>query len=189
MGLSMNAKHSTDDTEMQEPHLGSLKVRPLWSLVLFGLLAGSGLLWMWAESSAIASPILQRAAPWMFLLFACGFAAYRLALVLARRYSPFKAFFQIFLSVFFFLLLVWPKVIPGIEAPASNLLAHQESSVRAVAAELAGYRQDRQAIPRLIALLSDADAQVRQAAHGALVSLNHGVDLGTDAEQWKGSLK
>jgi HEAT repeat protein len=55
--------------------------------------------------------------------------------------------------------------------------------VRALAAEVAGYRGD--AAQPLVKLLSDPSPEVRQAAHDALVKLNGGTDLGAAAEAWE----
>ncbi len=45
----------------------------------------------YAQRSLGVDPVVARLAPWVFLAFALGFAVYRLALVAAGRYSPFKA--------------------------------------------------------------------------------------------------
>jgi hypothetical protein len=153
-------------------------------MVLYLLLVASAAVALYAQRAPVA-PELTRVAPWIFLAFAVGFAGYRFALVAARRYSPFKAFFQVLLAALFFMLLLWPgrstglaEGEGGVNSPLARALASPDADKRALAAELAGFRADRQAAPALVKLLEDPDATVRAAAHAALVRLNGGVDLG-----------
>jgi hypothetical protein len=153
-------------------------------MVLYLLLVASAAVALYAQRAPVA-PELTRVAPWIFLAFAVGFAGYRFALVAARRYSPFKAFFQVLLAALFFMLLLWPgrstglaEGEGGVRSPLARALASPDADKRALAAELAGFRADRQAAPALVKLLEDPDATVRAAAHAALVRLNGGVDLG-----------
>jgi hypothetical protein len=173
----MNA--NPDTTE--EPSVVGVRVRPSWSIALYALLVLSAGLALYAQRAPeTLDPALLRAAPWLFLVFAAGFSVYRVALVVARRYSPFKAFIQIFLAALFFLLLLFPREqLPG----ERSLLAHPDARVRALAAEVAGYRGE--AAQPLVKLLSDPSPEVRQAAHDALVKLNGGTDLGAAAEAWE----
>lgn len=163
-------------------------MRPLWPMVLYALLVAAAALALYAQRAPV-SPTLARVAPWLFLAFAVGFAGYRFALVSARRYSPFKAFFQVLMAALFFMLLVWPRPqtpVAGLQAsPLAGAMASPDVTTRALAAEVAGYRADVSAAPRLLQLLSDADATVRQAAHASLVRLNGGEDLGPDAAAWR----
>jgi len=181
----MNAQPLTPPTE--EPSVAGVRVRPVLPLLLFVLLGGSALLALWAQQSPTAPEPLSRFAPWAFLAFAVGFAAYRLALVVARRYSPFKAFAQIVVAVLFFMLLLFPQVVRPIDAPAalSAQLSDRDPRVRALAAEVVGWRQATAEAPRLIALLNDERPAVRAAAHDALVRLNGGADLGEQPEAWR----
>lgn len=155
-----------------------MRVRPLWSVVLYVLLVASAGLALWVQRAGGPAP-LAAAAPWLFLTFAVGFAVYRLALVVAKRYPAFKAFSQIFIAALFFVVLLFPS-LEAARAPAPSLpvlLRDGDARVRALAAEVAGFRGEQGAVPRLLELLDDASPTVRDAAHGALVRLN-GVDLG-----------
>jgi hypothetical protein len=175
--------------EVDEPSVAGVRVRPVWPMVLYVLLVASAALALYAQRFPVSGE-WARLAPWMFLAFAVGFAGYRFALVAARRYSPFKAFFQVFTAALFFMLLLWP----GLSTPvadraggASGLaaaLASPDAEKRALAAEVAGYRREFAVAPALVKLLSDSAPAVRTAAHDALVRLNDGVDLGSadDAE-------
>lgn len=176
--MSMNAKPETSD----EPSVVGVRVRPLWSIVLYALLVLSAGVAMYAQRSPGVDPAVARTAPWIFLIFALGFSIYRLALVAARRYSPFKAFIQIFLAALFFLLLLFPRVQGPVDP--GSMLHHRDEKVRALAAEVAGYRGDLSQAPHLVKLLDDAP-EVKAAAHAALVKLNGGVDLGEGAEAWE----
>ncbi len=166
------------------PSVGGVQVKPFWSMTLYVLLVLSAGVAFFAQRNPGFDPRVAKAAPWVFLSFAVGFALYRVALVGARRYSPFKAFFQIFLAALFFLLLLFP----GAQRPAvarSGLLGHADARVRAQAAELSGWRADLRAAPLLPALLEDDSAEVRSAAHRALVRLNDGADLGVQRSAWE----
>lgn len=174
----MNAKPETSD----EPSVVGVRVRPFWSIVLYALLVLSAGLAMYAQRTPEIDPLVARAAPWIFLVFALGFSIYRIALVAARRYSPFKAFIQVFLAALFFLLLLSPRVEGPLDP--SPLLRHRDDRVRALAAEVAGFRGDLSQGAAVVKLLDDPSAEVRAAAHDALVKLNGGVDLGA-SEAWR----
>ncbi len=181
---------NADPAKVEEPSVVGVRVRPKWTLALFALLVVSAAAALWTRSNAGLAPAwVEKGAPWVFLVFVIGFAAYRFALVAAGRYSAFKAFFQIFVAVLFFLLLLLPNS-PFVKrasaaAPLSVSLKDPDTRVRAMAAELAGYRRDVATAPLLIILLTDADAEVREQSHDALVRLNEGGDLGTDPAAWK----
>jgi hypothetical protein len=155
-------------------------LRPL----LYALLAASAALTFLAGTDVRGHRLPQGLldlAPWLFAAFLVVFAVYRLKLVAARRYPALSAFFQIGLGALVFVLL-----LPSQRKAASEgrddvgaMLASSDSRVRAVAAEVAGYRAggERYA-PGLIELLSDGDAQVRAAARSSLVRV-----LGRDPAQ------
>jgi hypothetical protein len=135
---------------------------------------------------------LQAAAPWSFLVFLAVFAFYRLGLMRAGRYPSFKGFFQIGIGLLVFTLML-PHARSVYQAPQAGIsaaLANSNSEVRALAAELAGYRPDgRQYAPQLVKALEDGDAWVREEAHASLVRLA-GQDLGRPddpaaVERWR----
>ncbi len=164
------------------PEIAGVQLRPALTLGLYVLLLATALLALWAQANPEAlPPVVGRAAPWVFLVFALGFAVYRLALVAAHRYSPFKAFFQMLIAAVLFMLLLpvqWGVVTaqpaPGLPA----LMNDSNEKVRLLAAEVARYRQDEKAAPQLVRLLSDPSEHVRLEAHRSLVALNGGNDLG-----------
>ena len=130
----MNGPPLTDG----EPNVGGLRVRPGATISLFVLLGISAAVALWSQGNPGKTPVwLERGAPWIFLVFVVGFAAYRFALVAANRYSAFKAFFQIFVAAIFFMLLL----------PGSPLVARPKGS-------------------SLDRLLTDPDARKMQGAHG-----------------------
>lgn len=175
-------------TPPEEPSVAGMKVRPVLPVVLYALLVGSALLALWAQRAGTAPEPVSRFAPWAFLAFAIGFAAYRLSLVAARRYSPFKAFSQIGVAAMFFMLLLFPQVVAPPMSPTTGLgglLADPDPRVRALAAEVAGHRGAVGEAGSLIGLLRDERPEVSTAARAALVKLNGGVDLGADATAWK----
>jgi hypothetical protein len=154
-------------------------------MALYALLVASAGLAMYAQRAPVA-PELSRMSTWIFLAFAVGFAAYRFALVAARRYSPFKAFFQVFIAALFFMLLLWPgrsgPVAGDVPQGLPAALRSNDAQKRALAAEVAGFRGDVAQAAALVRLLEDPSPDVRAAAHTALVKLNGGVDLGAAEE-------
>jgi HEAT repeat protein len=136
--------------------------------------------------------VVAKSAPWVFLVFAMGFAVYRFALVAAKRYSAFKAFFQVAVAAVFFLLLLpgGPVSVGGLSPPASRqsivgLLADPDPRVRSLAAELARYRPGGPEVAHaLVKALDDPDEDVRRVAHETLVQFNSGQDLGPTSEAW-----
>lgn len=180
--MSMNAPREPGTAPIrEEPNVAGVKVRPAWPLALYALLVASAGVALYAQRAPV-DPVVGRVAPWTFLAFALGFTAYRVALVAARRYSPFKAFFQVFMAALFFMLLLLPGTAP---VAAPGLLGHREPAVRALAAKVAGLERDLSTGPALVGLLDDASPEVRAAAHQALVQLNGGADLGPDLAAWK----
>jgi hypothetical protein len=180
--VSMSAPKPTEQILTGEPNVAGLRVRPFWTMVLYLLLvASAGFVFFvqTATDGALAKPLI-RGAPWIFLVFAVGFAAYRFALVAAGRYSPFKAFLQVLIAALFFMLLLFPQSQNGAvanHAPA-ELLEDVDPKVRTLAAEVIGWRAERTAARRLVGLLDDSSPRVRAAAHDALVRINEGSDLG-----------
>jgi hypothetical protein len=172
------------DLNATEPHLGKFRIRPAWAVTLFALLATSGAASLWAAQTKSAQPWVFRSAPWVFLVFVLGFALYRVALVLAGRYSPFKAFAQVFIGILFFLVLAWPDMERG-GASDERLIRHPDAKVRAMSAELIGLKLEVGYAAQLAELLDDQDDNVRQRAHEALVKLNQGSDLGLEVQTWK----
>jgi hypothetical protein len=180
----------------EEPNVGGVRMRPSLTLLLYALLVLSALVALWAQRSPADVPvIIARSAPWVFLVFMLGFAVYRFALVAAKRYSAFKAFFQVAVAAVFFLLLLpnGPVAVPGLNAPVpaarqdlAALLGDPDPRVRALAAELARYRPQGQQVAHMLALaLKDSDPDVRQVAHETLVQFNSGQDLGLTPEAWE----
>ncbi len=180
----MNAQPQ-QSASADEPSVAGVRVRPVWPVLLFVLLVSSAALALYAERSDGVDPLIARASPFVFLAFAVGFAIYRLALVVARRYSAFKAFFQIFIAALFFMLLLLPGT-PATNSRLPGLFGHREPQVRALAAKVAGLEHDATARASLIELLDDPAPDVRAAAHASLVTLNGGVDLGSTPKAWKG---
>lgn len=182
----MNADPPKDD----EPSVVGVRVRPRLALALFFVLGLAAATALWTQSNpGQAPPFVELGAPWLFLAFVVGFAAYRIALVAAGKYSAFKAFFQIFVAVLFFLLLLPGSPFRNQAAKGSVGLASQlrdsDPRIRALAAEVAGFRHDTSAAQLLIGLLADPEPAVREQAHQALVRLNDGGDLGTATPAWK----
>lgn len=175
----MSINGPTPASDPGAPTVGPVKVRPALAVVLYAVLVCAALLVLWAKQAAHPPAALVQAAPWVFLAFAVGFAAYRLALVMAKRYSAFKAFLQLaIMASFFMLLLGGGGAAVSVAGPLTQALADVDPRVRALAAELVGYRQELTSAARLVELLRDATPEVRAAAHGALVRLNAGSDLG-----------
>lgn len=163
------------------------------TVALFVLLVASAALALWVERNAMTAPaVLVQLAPWIFLAFAVGFAVYRMSLVAARRYSAFKAFFQVGVTaIFFMLILPGPPKAQSVVLPKDRdwgtLLQDPNPKVRALAAGLARFeirwsdaavKQQHQAVAQaLVAALEDEDPLVREEAHRTLVVLT-GKDLG-----------
>jgi hypothetical protein len=167
---------------------------------LYALLVASALLTFWAGGSIGGRQLgvrEARAAPILFGIFLVVFAVYRLALVRAKKYPAATGLFQIGLGA-----LVWVLLLPGsrerLAAPPRSgrddvevYLASPQPQLRALAAEVAGYRNDpaRYAGP-LIEHLADPDPRVRETARVSLVRMAGG-DAAPGAtgksaqEQWR----
>lgn len=158
-----------------------MRAGPAFAATLYALLVGSAALALFAQKFPGSIPhYLERAAPWVFMLFVAGFAAYRLALVRAGKYSAAKAFFQIGASALFFALLLAGGASKDRAAgdDVTKLLSDSRPSVRAMAAEVARFRPDGKRYgPALTEALLDKDPRVAEQAHRSLVVLS-GVDLG-----------
>ena len=149
---------------------------------LYALLVASAFLTLWAGREIGGRELPPRAAaaaPVLFAIFLVVFAVYRLALVRAKKYPAATGLFQIGLAA-----LVWVLLLPGARQRIGReqgddvqvLLRSSDSRVRALAAELAGYRRNpARYAPDLVDRLDDNDPAVRKAAHAALTRL-----LGTD---------
>jgi HEAT repeats len=149
---------------------------------LYVLLVASALLTFWAGGDIGGRQLPPRAAaaaPVLFAVFLVVFAVYRLALVRAKKYPAAMGLFQIGLGA-----LVWVLLLPGTRQGIGRehgdevqvLMRSSDPRVRALAAELAGYRGDAARYAAdLVERLDDNDPAVRRAAHAALVRL-----LGTD---------
>jgi hypothetical protein len=169
-----------------EPTVAGLRIRPGWPLALYAILVASAALSVFAQRSPGIDPLVGRAAAWVFLVFAVGFTGYRLALVASGRYSPFKAFFQVLIAALFFLVLLAPAVqVHGPGLRSHPLLAHPDPAVRVLAAKVIGLEADASGAQALVGLLDDPSAEVRAAAHHALVQLSGGADLGPRPAPWK----
>src|SRR5260370_35292145 len=131
---------------------------------------------------------LQLAALALFLAFLVGFSLYRLRLVQARKYPAFNAFFQVGVGLLFLTLL-----LPGVNDPyeagqrgVQELLSDSDPAVRAMAAEVVGYRADGSRYGALlVGVLGDPDPRVREQAHRSLVRLN-GKNLGPPDDEQAG---
>ncbi|HUJ27411.1 MAG TPA: HEAT repeat domain-containing protein [Myxococcales bacterium] len=166
---------------------------PLLRPALYALLVASALFTFWSGGE-IAGRALPRwtqvVAPTLFAIFIVVFAIYRFALMRAKKYPAASGFFQIGLGA-----LIWVLLLPGTRqkfAPAAGpvdqvptLIQSPDPRVRAMAAEVAGYRAGgARYAGALIAHLDDGDARVREMAHASLVRLA-GTDAGPTAAAWR----
>ena len=135
-------------------------------------------------------------APAILAIFIVLYAAYRFALVRAGKYLAGKAFVQVGVMVLV-LMVALPGSLErwrtaGVVRPVGlmHYLRAPDAETRAVAAELARYRERPHAlryVPRLIELLDDGSAEVRRQAHASLVALAGGDVGGTGpgaAQRW-----
>ncbi len=149
---------------------------------LYALLVASALLTFWAGADIGGRELPPRAAaaaPILFAVFLVVFAVYRLALVRAKKYPAAMGLFQVGLGA-----LVWVLLLPGTRQRIGRergdevqvLMRSSDARVRALAAEVAGYRGNAARYAAdLVDRLDDSDPAVRRAAHVALSRL-----LGTD---------
>jgi HEAT repeat protein len=180
---------TTSTPSGREPALevGGVPFGPALAFWLYLMLGGSAALALSARHfPGIVPHSLQLAALALFLAFLVGFSLYRLRLVQARKYPAFKAFFQVGVGLLFLTLL-----LPGANNPyeagergVPELLSDSDPAVRAMAAEVVGYRPDGSRYgASLVGVLRDPDPRVREQAHRSLIRLN-GKDLGPpDDEQ------
>jgi hypothetical protein len=148
---------------------------------LYALLVLSALFTFWAGGDIAGRSLplwTQVAAPAIFAVFLVVFAVYRFALVRAKRYPAATGLFQVGLAALIWVLLLPgsrqkfapPPAAAGDELPA--LLASADPRVRALAAELAGYRAEGpKYAAKLLEHLSDGDERVRERARASLVRL------------------
>jgi hypothetical protein len=172
--------------------------------VLFGLLLVS------AALTLFGLPQLQRAVaagrwpsatlavpPALLALFIVGYAAYRIALVRAGRYTAGKAMVQVAVMLLVLGIVAGAVLVPPERAPGQlpvelgHALASSDPEVRALAAELARHRPRAEALEvarRLADLLEDPAPEVRRQAHASLVAVA-GTDVGGTgpdaAERWR----
>ena len=159
---------------------------------LYVLLVASALFTFWAGGEVAGRALpqwTQVVAPTLFGLFLVIFAVYRLTLVRAKKYPAAVGLFQVGLGSLIWVLLLpstRQKIAPhpsADEVPA--LLSSRDARVRALAAEVAGYRAaGSKYAPQLIERLDDGEPLVRQRAHDALVRLA-GADAGPSADAWR----
>ena len=191
--MTVNPSNVSSQKRPQVPRFWGLRLGPSLAGVLYLLLAGSAVLALWVKRFPGEVPgLLEKVAPWVFLLFVVVFAIYRLVLVRARRYPTSKAFFQIGAAALFFTLLL-PQARTAYRAPPEEglellLLEDANPHVRALAAEVARHRSDRtRYAPLLVRALEDPDPEVRAQAHRSLVEMT-GEDLGAPPgaiEAWR----
>jgi HEAT repeat protein len=143
-------------------------------------------------------PWMLNAAPTVFGIFLVVFAVYRLRMMAAKRYPALLGFFQIGLAALVWVLLLPSqrhKIAAGAGDDVQILFASTDPHVRAVAAEVAGYRGDPQKYAHgLLDLLADENAYVRQQARAALARMAGadpaaGADDATAARIWRDEAK
>jgi HEAT repeats len=159
---------------------------PALGIWLYLMLGGSAALALSARHfPGIVPHSLQLAALALFLAFLIGFSLYRLRLVQARKYPAFKAFFQVGVGLLFLTLLLpgATEVFETGQRGIPELLSDSDPAVRALAAEVAGYRPEGARYGAfLVGVLQDPDPRVREQAHLSLVRLN-GKDLGPPEDE------
>jgi hypothetical protein len=182
---------------------GKLRVRAGLGFVqflrpaLYALLVASAFFTFWAGGDIAGHGLphwMQVVAPTLFAIFLVIFAFYRFALVRARKYPAAIGFFQVGLGALIWVLLLpstRQKIAPsrGSQDEVAALMSSADPRVRALAAEVAGYRPNGSKYAEmLIDRLDDADPSVRGRAHGSLVRL-FGTDAGTSSEAWRNVAK
>ncbi len=155
---------------------------PALAVVLYLLLLATAALALGTRRfPGVLPPGLEVIAPSLFLVFLVCFALYRFVLVRAKKYPASKAFFQIGMATLFLTLLL-PAAKNRYDAPVDDLevlLTDDNPRVRAMAAEVIGYRADgAKHAAFLVKALRDPETRVREQAHRSLVRLA-GEDLGT----------
>jgi hypothetical protein len=173
--------------------------------VLFGLLIASAALTLFGVPQlqrAVAAgrwpPVALAAPPALLAAFIVGYAAYRIALVRAGRYTAGKAMVQVAVMMLVLGIVAGVVLVPGErrapgQAPLDlgRPLASSNPDVRALGAELARHRSPAEAlavVPRLAELLDDPEPEVRRQAHLSLVAIAGG-DVGGEgpgaAARWR----
>ena len=167
--------------ERTQVQAAGVRYGPVLALILYSLLLASAVVALGTRRfPGMLPPAFGIIAPSLFLVFLVSFAAYRLVLVRVRKYPASKALFQIGAAALFLPLLL-PAAKSRYDAPVDDLevlLTDDNPRVRAVTAEVIGYRADGVTYaPLLLKVLQDPDARVREEAHRSLVRLA-GEDLG-----------
>jgi hypothetical protein len=156
--------------------------------VLFALLIASAALTLFGMPEiqrAVAAgrwpPIALAVPPALLAVFIVGYAAYRLVLVRAGRYTAGKALVQVAVMVLVLGIVARVALAPTERAgpgqtpvDLSRALASTDPDVRALAAEVARHRPREEALAvavRLAQLLDDPHPEVRRQAHVSLVAL------------------
>jgi hypothetical protein len=176
----------------EPPRFGGIRLGPPLAVAIYVLLVASAALALWVRTAAGRVPLgVALAAPWVFLGFVAVFGFYRLGLVRAGKYPAAKALVQVGGALIIFMLLL-PSARFGFgqfqfgqtqSSDVRRLLRDPNPTVRALAAEVAGYRPDgARAAPELVKALSDPDPRVRDEAHASLVRLT-GEDLGPASDK------
>jgi hypothetical protein len=182
------------ETAPRPPSAVPAYVRPA-RLLLFALLLAASAVTVFglpaleqAVREGRRSPAVLVVAPALLAAFIVGYAAYRFALVRARRYSAGKAVVQVALMA-----LALSLVLPGSldryrtagtvnPVDLARALRAGDAEIRAIAAELVRHRPRGEALrhaPRLVELLGDGSSEVRRQARASLVALA-GEDVGGD---------
>jgi hypothetical protein len=161
-------------------------LRPALYLLL--VLSAFATFWAGGDIAGFALPaVLRGAAPVVFAVFLVVFAIYRFALVRARKYPAMTGLFQVGLTALIWVLLLpstRQKIVPrhGMIDDVPALFSSADPRVRALAAEVAGYRPEgTHYVGGLIERLNDADARVRERARVSLQRLA-GVDAAPGEE-------
>jgi len=180
---SRQSQGPTGQQASEPPALGGVRFGPTLAAALYVLLVGAAVLALWVRRAPGRLPAaLADLSHWLFLAFAIIFAAYRFRLVLARKYPAGKAFFQVGAAALFFMFLLPQNQRPYTDQSQDDVVRFLESSdprLRAMAAELAGYRSNPgRYASELVDLLTDPEPSVRSQAHSSLVRLR-GEDLGS----------
>lgn len=147
------------------------------------LLAGD---WLWRSAREGRLPVWAPLLPMgLFTAFVVVYVVDRWLLVQRRSFPPIRAFFQVGIA-FAFLALLWPRQASELmravgradEIPSNQrLLAYDDPEVRAAACELAAYRQQRELIRRMEAMVgADESPIVRAACRSALQRLGITTD-------------
>jgi hypothetical protein len=173
--------------------------------VLFALLIVSAALTLFGLPQlqrAVAAgrwpPVTLAAPPALLAVFIVGYAAYRIALVRAGRYTAGKTLVQVAVMLLVLGIVAGVAIMPPegtgpgqVPVDLARPLASSSPEMRALAAEVARHRPREQALAvadRLADLLDDPAPEVRRQAHASLVALA-GADVGGEgpgaAARWR----